>query len=274
LMPSLPKSQAPAPKDATILCFDIGGTGMKAMLMDMKGNPVSERVRVETPEPASPEAIMRGLRELSVNFHGYSYVACGFPGVIKQGIVHTAHNLDPQWEGYDLQTALGKLLGVPVRVANDAAVQGMGAIRGSGVELCLTLGTGMGSSLFIGGVLVPGLELGHHPFRKGKTYEDYLGARGLKKLGKRTWNKRLEEAIGTADRLFNYDHLYIGGGNNRLIKFKLPANATLIENLDGLTGGPALWREAIETKSTLVRQGPPDSVGSDIAQNSVRKKPR
>ena len=270
-MHSVYKSQASAPKDATILCFDIGGTGMKAMLMDVEGNPLGERVRIETPEPASPEAIIRGLRELSVNFQGYSYVACGFPGVIKQGIVHTAHNLDPQWKGYDLQTALENLLGVPVRVSNDAAVQGMAAIRGSGVELCLTLGTGMGSSLFVDGVLVPGLELGHHPFRKGKTYEDYLGARGLKKLGKKTWNKRLEEAIGTAERLFNYDHLYIGGGNNRLIKFKLPANATLIENLDGLKGGPALWHGAIETQSTLVRKGSPNSVGSEGTQKSVRR---
>ncbi|MEO8725035.1 MAG: ROK family protein [Acidobacteriaceae bacterium] len=272
-MPTAPQQKAPAPQGATILCFDIGGSGLKAMLMNVNGEAASERIRIATPDPPSPDAVLRGLRELAANFDGYAYVSCGFPGVIKKGIVHTAHNLDPEWQGYDLLTALKKLLGVHVRVANDAAVQGMGAIRGRGLELCLTLGTGMGSSLFIDGVLVPGLELGHHPFRKGKTYEDYLGSQGLKRIGKRTWNKRLEQAVATAERLFNYDHLYIGGGNNRLIKFPLPANATLIENLDGLKGGAALWRDVIQTEGTLVREQKQTSPASTISRGPVNRSP-
>lgn len=270
-MPSASQQKVPAPHGATILCFDIGGSGLKAMLVDVSGKPLSERIRIATPDPSPPEALLRGLRELAANFDGYTYVSCGFPGVIKRGIVYTAHNLDPQWQGYDLQTALKKLLGVPVRVANDAAVQGMGAIRGHGVELCITLGTGMGSSLFIDGILVPGLELGHHPFRKDKTYEDYLGSQGLKRIGKKTWNKRLEQAIGTAERLFNYDYLYIGGGNNRLIKFSLPANAKLVENLDGLKGGVALWRDVIQTEGTLAQKQAPGSLSATLARKPAKQ---
>jgi polyphosphate glucokinase len=248
------KSKAPAPQEAKILCFDIGGTGIKAMLMQTDGTPASDRQRVPTPSPAAPDGIMQSIKELAARFSDYQYVACGFPGVIKQGFVYTAANLDPEWIGFDLQSGLERLLGVPAGVANDAAVQGMAAVSGSGVELCLTFGTGMGSSLFVGGALVPGLELGHHPFRKGKTYEDYLGLRGLEKYGKKKWNKRLQEALGIIEHLFNYDRLYIGGGNNRLIRFELPKNATLVENLDGLKGGAALWRDVIQTEHTLARQ--------------------
>ncbi len=107
-------------------------------------------------------------------------------------------------------------------------------------ELAITFGTGLGSSLFVDGTLVPGLELGHHPFRDGKTYEEFLGAAGLKKYGKKRWNKRAKEAIGNFERLFNYDRLYIGGGNNKFIHFDLPENASLIPNMDGLLGGAAL----------------------------------
>jgi polyphosphate glucokinase len=121
-------------------------------------------------------------------------------------------------------------------------VQGYGAIKGDGVELVITLGTGMGSSLFSDGRLCPGLELGHHPWRK-KTYEDYLGKRGLKKYGKKRWNKLLEKAIAQTEATFNWDHLYIGGGNARKIKFELPENVKTVSNEDGLLGGVALWRD-------------------------------
>ncbi len=257
--------KAPANKNARVLCFDIGGSGIKAMTVEVDGSEFGDRERVPTPDPADPGSVMSALRELARHFTGYDYIACGFPGVIKHGTVYSAHNLEPQWIGYDLQGSLEKLLGRPARVANDAAVQGMAAIQGIGVELCITLGTGMGSSLFVGGVLVPGLELGHHPFRKGFTYEDYLGRAGLKKYGKKKWNKRLKEAIATAERLFNYDHLYLGGGNNRLITFRMPENATLIENLDGLRGGVSLWRDVVQTRHTLVRDFSSESIGSVVS---------
>ena len=126
---------------------------------------------------------------------------------------------------------------------NDAAVQGFGAIHGRGVELVITLGTGFGSSLYTNGLLTPGLELAHHPWRKGKTYEDFLGKKGLAKAGRKRWNKLIEKAITQLESLFNYDHLYIGGGNAVKIDFPLPPNVTRVPNDDGLLGGVALWRD-------------------------------
>ncbi|MBV9670514.1 MAG: ROK family protein [Acidobacteriales bacterium] len=262
------QAKAPAHSGASILCFDIGGSGMKAMLVSVSGQPLSDRVRVETPQLPTPPRVLDALRELGGKFHDFDYIACGFPGVIKHGTVFTAANLDPAWVGFKLQEHLQQLFNRPVRVANDAAVQGMAAISGKGVELCLTFGTGMGSSLFIDGVLVPGLELGHHPFRKGKTYEDYLGRAGLEKWGKKKWNKRLSEALPVIEHLFNYDRLYIGGGNNKLIRCDLPKNASLVMNLDGLRGGAALWRDVAAAGKTLVRT---DAAHSPLKTSSKQK---
>jgi polyphosphate glucokinase len=141
-----------------------------------------------------------------------------------------------------LQSALEKRWKKPVRVANDAAVQGYGAIHGKGVELILTLGTGLGSALFTDGRLCPGLELGHHPWKK-KTYEDYIGRRGLDAHGKKRWNNHLQEAIAQTAQLFNWDHCYLGGGNTKKIHFDLPENVTIVSNEVGLLGGVALWRD-------------------------------
>jgi polyphosphate glucokinase len=123
-------------------------------------------------------------------------------------------------------------------------VQGFAAIRSKGVELVITLGTGFGSSLFIDGHLVPGLELAHHPWRKNKTYEDDLGKRGLQKHGRKRWNKLVQAALTQLESLFNFDHLYIGGGNATKIDFALPKHITRVPNEDGLLGGVALWRQA------------------------------
>ena len=131
----------------------------------------------------------------------------------------------------------------PVRVANDAAVQGYGAIKGDGVELALTLGTGLGSSLFTNGRLCPGLELGHHPWKRDREYEDYLGRRGLDKYGKKRWNRLLQEAIEQTAKLLNWDHLYLGGGNTKKITFTPGPNIEIVSNEAGLLGGVALWRE-------------------------------
>jgi polyphosphate glucokinase len=130
----------------------------------------------------------------------------------------------------------------PVRIANDADVQGLGAVSGKGLELLITLGTGVGSSLFVDGNLAH-LEMGHHPFRKGKTYEDELGNAALKRKGVKKWNKHLLEAIAILRAVFNYDRLYIGGGNSKHMKPPLPANVQIVSNIDGLLGGVMLWRD-------------------------------
>lgn len=223
------------------LAVDVGGTGVKVLLLSAAGKPISERQRADTPQPASPDAILEVLDTLIKALPGFDRVSVGFPGVVKHGATLTAHNLDSQWVGFDLQKVLARRWKKPVRVANDSAVQGFAAIRGRGVELVITLGTGLGSSLFTDGHLVPGLELAHHPWRK-RTYEDYLGKRGLEKYGRKRWNKYLEKAIMQIEALFNYDQLYIGGGNAMKIDFELPKHVTRVPNEDGLLGGTALWR--------------------------------
>ena len=224
------------------LAIDIGGTGLKAMLLDPAGEPLSERERVSTPDPATPNAVLGALDSLTAKLPGFDRVSVGFPGVTKRGITYLAVNLHPKWAGFHLQEAIEKRWKKPARVANDADVQGYAAIKGDGVELVLTLGTGMGGALFTGGRLCPGLELGHHPWRK-QTYEDYLGKRGLKKYGKKRWNKLLAEAIAQTSATFNWDHLYLGGGNAKKITFDLPENVEIVSNEDGLLGGVALWHD-------------------------------
>ncbi|HTU43647.1 MAG TPA: ROK family protein [Bryobacteraceae bacterium] len=226
------------------IAFDIGGTGIKALLLDSRGKPISRRERVDTPRPATPEAMLKVMDEIIKRLDKFDRVSVGFPGVVKHGATLTAHNLDPTWVGFDLVKVLKRRWRKPVRVANDSAVQGFAAIGGKGVELVITLGTGFGSSLFTDGHLVPGLELAHHPWRKNKTYEDYLGIRGLQKHGRKRWNKLLQKAIQQLEALFNFDHLYIGGGNATRIDFALPKHVTRVPNEDGLLGGVALWRES------------------------------
>lgn len=233
----------PRRNEKVTLAIDIGGTGVKGMLLDEKGRAISTRERIPTPTPAVPETMLPIIDGIAERQGKFDRVSVGFPGVVKHGATMTAHNLDPSWVGFELQQVLARRLRAPVKVANDAAVQGFGAIRGKGVELVITLGTGLGSSLFTNGHLVPGLELAHHPWHKGKTYEDYLGRKGLKHHGRKRWNGYVQKAIKQIELLFNYDHLYIGGGNATKVDFALPTHVTRVPNEDGLLGGVALWRD-------------------------------
>ncbi|HEY9831687.1 MAG TPA: ROK family protein [Stenomitos sp.] len=224
------------------LGVDIGGSGVKVMVLDEAGHPLTERSRVETPQPPKPHAVIDAIAQLAAGQGEFDRVSVGFPGVVRHGVTYTAVNLDPDWMGFDLATALSERLGKPVRVANDADVQGMAAIVGKGVELVITLGTGFGSALFVDGTLVPNLEMGHHPFRKGESYEQQLGRAALDAVGPKKWNTRLEKAIACLDHLFNYDYLYIGGGEAKKITLELPANVKIVPNVNGLLGGIVLWR--------------------------------
>ncbi len=226
------------------LAIDIGGTGLKIQTLSPEGLPLSDRLRVPTPDPATPKAILHALDELKVSVPLFDRVSVGFPGVVKDGKTLTAANLHPGWVGFPLAKVLEKHWGKPARMANDCAVGGYAVIQGHGVELVITLGTGMGSALFTEGVLCPGLELGHHPWRK-KTYESYLGKAGLQKYGEKRWNKLLKEAIEQTAATFNWDTLYIGGGNSRKVKLKLASDIKLISNEEGLLGAMALWRDRL-----------------------------
>jgi polyphosphate glucokinase len=224
------------------LAIDIGGSGLKIQALSPEGRTISDRLRVPTPNPATTGAILIALDELKVGVPLFDRVSIGFPGVIKQGKTMTAANLDPGWIGFPLAKTLEKRWGKPARIANDCAVGGYAVIKGHGVELVVTLGTGMGSAIFTEGVLCPGLELGHHPWRK-KTYEDYLGRRGLEKYGVKRWNKLLQQAIDQTAATFNWDVLYLGGGNARKVTLKHGSNIKIISNEEGLLGAMALWRD-------------------------------
>ncbi len=224
------------------LSVDIGGSGVKVMVLDIKGNPLTKKLRVETPQPASKKLVIEAILELAGMAGEFERVSVGFPGVVRNGITNTAVNLDPDWIDFDLATALSLLLKKPVKVVNDADMQGLAAISRQGVELVITLGTGFGSALFVNGKLVPNLEMGHHRFRKGETYEQQLGRAALEKIGDEKWNKRLQKAIDSLQHLFNYDYLYIGGGEAENINLNLSANVKVIPNVFGLLGGIALWR--------------------------------
>lgn len=225
------------------LAVDIGGSGIKAMVLNNSGEPLSDRQRLKTPHPAKPHKVIDTIITLAKT-QEYDRVSVGFPGVVQKGIIKTAVNLHDDWLQYDLEANLSKLLAKPVKVANDADIQGFGAISGQGVELVVTLGTGFGSALFINGKLVPNLEMGHHPFRKRETYEEQLGRAALEKHGGKKWNMRLQKALSHLDHLFNYDALYIGGGETKQIKFDLPANAQIVPNVTGLLGGIKLWTDS------------------------------
>src|SRR3984885_14844888 len=235
--PSVPKAFS----SPITLSVDIGGTGIKTMPLDTSGNPVSESFRALTAPDPTPDRVLAILDDLRAQIPAFDRVSVGFPGVVKNGVTLAAHNLSPKWAGFPLQETLEEHWKKIVRVPNDASVQGYGATYGKGVELCLTLGTGLGSSLFTDGRLCPGLELAHHPWRKDKTYEDFLGRRGLDKYGKKHWNKFVQDAIVQTQKLFNWDHLYLGGGNTKKLDFKLPPNVSIVSNEDGILGGVALW---------------------------------
>jgi polyphosphate glucokinase len=226
------------------LAIDVGGSGLKASVIDEAGRLLTERVRVDTPVGSPPREIVEALARLVAPLGAFDRVSVGFPGVVRDGRVLTAPNLDNKgWKGFDLAGALGRALGKPVRVANDADVQGLAVIEGKGVEMVVTLGTGFGTGLYLDGRLAPHLELSHHPFRKGETYDEQLGNAARKRVGRRKWNRRVKKAIRTLRALANFDRLYIGGGNARKIDFELDPDVRIVSNDAGLKGGVALWQE-------------------------------
>ncbi len=225
------------------LAIDIGGTGLKATILDPKGKPLHERVRVETPRPATPTAILAALVKLVAPLGKFDRISTGFPGVVVHGETLSAPNLHEQWRHFPLQKQLEKHLKKPARVLNDAGVQGFGVIKGHGTEMVITLGTGMGCAIYVDGRYVPNIELAHHPFHKGKTYEEFIGQKALKKIGKKQWNKRVAHVLDQVQPIFNPTTIYLGGGNAKKLSIKLPKNVKVTDNVAGLLGGIALWRD-------------------------------
>jgi polyphosphate glucokinase len=239
-------SKIPANEPLT-LAFDIGGSHLKAGVLSTAGQMVKDRVRIVTPHPAEPAKVVEGLVGLAKQLGHFDRITIGFPGVVRGDTVITAPNLGNKlWHGFRLASVISKKLGKPVRMLNDASVQGLGVITGHGIECVLTMGTGMGFALFVDGCLAPHLEISQHPFKGGKTYDQYVGAKAIEKIGRGRFNKRVRKIIEVLETVVMYDVLYIGGGNARLLEAPLPDNVKTVSNKAGITGGVRAWDKRMD----------------------------
>ncbi len=246
---------AGSPPGLDTLAIDIGGTGLKASVLDRTGDMEHDRVRIDTPYPLPPAKLVTVLTDLVSSLPHYDRVSAGFPGMVRDGrILSAPHFVSPHgpggepstkltdaWARFDLQGELGQALTKPCKVANDADLQGAAVVKGAGLELVLTLGTGLGSAFFHDGLLLPHLEFAHHPFHKGQTYNDVIGDANRKSIGHKKWQKRVAEAIDAFRALCYFDHCYLGGGNSSKLDLDLPADVTVVDNSAGILGGIKLW---------------------------------
>ena len=254
-MTSTPDTHTVWPADVKTLAIDIGGSGLKASVLDVNGNMTTDRVRIETPYPCPPEKLVASLQELVEPLGEFNRVSVGFPGLVRHGKVWHIPSLsrssyggetDPAlveaWHGFNLAHALAQAFDVPVKVANDADVQGCAVIKGEGFEFVMTLGTGCGTSVFSNGKLLPHMELSHAPFRKGETFDTQLGNAARKEIGNKRWRKRVTKAIAAYDKFLFFDHIYVGGGNAKKCKIEdLGPKATVVPNTAGILGGIRIW---------------------------------
>ena len=235
-----------APYPLQTLAIDIGGTGLKASVLDESGKMVEKHVRVATPNPCTPDILVEALAKLTEPLTSYERISIGFPGVVRDGRIITAPHFEGKaWRAYPLADTLARRLGKPARLLNDAEVQGLAVIKGQGLEVVLTLGTGVGSAVFSNGALTPHLELAQHPIRKGETYNGYVGNAARRTLGSSKWNKRVLKIIELVYGLLHYDVLYLGGGNAARVTVALPDNVHIGSNDAGITCGIRLWDEVV-----------------------------
>ncbi len=244
------------PRHPFTLSLDIGGTGLKASVLDADGAMVADRVRVPTSYPLPPDKFLDMVKRLVAPLTSAERASAGFPGMVRDGLVLSAphfsceggpgsptdHHLAKLWARFPLADSLTKAFGIPTKVANDADIQGLAVVAGKGLEMVITLGTGFGTGLFYQGQLMPHLEIAHQPFRKGETYNDQLGEATRKEVGEARWNKRVHKAIANLRAMMFFDHLYIGGGNSRrVVRDDLPDDVTIVDNTAGILGGIKLW---------------------------------
>ncbi len=213
-----------------ILVIDIGGTHVKALATGRR-----QRVKIPSGPKLTPARMVAGLRAATAGWK-FDVVSVGYPGPVVHGRpLAEPHNLGPGWVGFDFKKAWG---GRPVKIINDAAMQALGSYHG-GRMLFLGLGPGLGSALIVDQVLEP-MELAHLPYKKGRTYEDYVGLAGLKRMGKKKWRRCVNAVVRELASAVQADDVVIGGGNARLLK-RLPRGTRRGENANAFRGGYRLW---------------------------------
>ncbi|HEX3375527.1 MAG TPA: hypothetical protein VHS29_01625 [Candidatus Acidoferrales bacterium] len=214
-----------------ILVIDVGGTNIKVSATGQK-----EPVKIPSGLKMSAKRMVKEVREATKDWN-YSVVSLGYPGPVIHGHpLSEPHNLAGGWVGFDFRKAFGK----PVRIMNDAAMQALGIYHG-GRMLFLGLGTGLGSTMIVDGI-VEAMEIAHLPYKKGRTYEDYLGQRGLDRLGKKKWRRYVAEIADQLKIALEADYVVLGGGNVKFLK-ELPPGCRLGDNATAFVGGYRLWDE-------------------------------
>ncbi len=212
-----------------VLVVDVGGTHVKALATGQK-----DPVKIDSGPKMTAREMVNGIKKAAQDWE-YSVVAVGYPGPVMHGRpVREPYNLGPGWVGFDFTKAFGH----PVKLVNDAAMQALGSYRG-GKMLFLGLGTGLGAAMIVDGLIEP-MELAHLPYKKGKTYEDYVGEKGLEKMGKKRWRAHVADVVKLLKAATEAEYVVLGGGNARLIK-ELPPDTTLGDNANAFVGGFRLW---------------------------------
>ena len=241
------------------LSIDCGGLYLKSCVLDDSGTMHSKPNRIETPYPLAPERFVETIAEISSNLPASYRATVGMPGMIRNGVVvATPHyittkgprtRVDPElqelWSGFDAQSAIAARLEKPTLVLNDAEVHGAGIITGTGYEVVITLGTGLGFAIFYGGKLAPHFELSHATVRRGTTYDTWIGEQERRRLGNVFWSRRIRLLVEELRPVFKWDRLYIGGGNARLIRpidlERIGDDVVIVPNTAGVAGGVRAW---------------------------------
>jgi len=214
-----------------ILVLDVGGTHVKARVAGKR-----EERKIPSGSGMTAAGMARAVKSLVKDWE-YDVISIGYPGAVIHGRpVHEPYNLGGGWVGFDF----GKAFGRPVAVINDAAMQALGSYKG-GRMLFLGLGSGLGSAMIVDGVLEP-MELAHLPYKNGRTYEDYVGVRGLKRLGKKRWRRHVTDVVKRLKEALGAEYVVLGGGNSKKIE-KLPPGTVLGDNRNAFVGGARLWTQ-------------------------------
>ncbi|NCD18749.1 MAG: ROK family protein [Actinobacteria bacterium] len=243
----------------TTLAVDCGGGGIKASVLDAAGALPAQPIRAATPYPLPPGRLLGVIRSLAGQLPPADRVTVGMPGMIRHGIVvatpHYVTRAGPRtrvlpdllaaWSGFDMRAAVEESLGAPALVLNDAEVHGCGLVTGAGLEMVITLGTGLGNAVFDDGILAPHAELSRGIGRWGLTYDEYLGEHERIRLGDSHWSRRVRTVVETFHPVYLWDRLYLGGGNARRITAatvaRLDRSVVVADNSAGIVGGVRAW---------------------------------